>query len=111
MKDLGIYKFNKYFGRSGNLSGIFVQSKDFVDRLIGCEVYFGEVLGKHSEVYGEIESEDLVLVTENEEFIKLFQEYDLSNGYNPFDYTLMNCEDNEEDMTVEEIFNQRYIYE
>ena len=109
MENLGIYKFNKDFGRAGALSGVFVQSKDFVDKIIGCEVYFGEVLGKYSEVYGEIKSSDILLVTENQEFVKMFQELGLSTGYNPFDYYLTNCEENEEDMTVEEIFNQRYI--
>ncbi len=83
-----IYKLEWDFGRMGDLSGVFVANKADVKRLITnkTEIYFGEVLGKHSEVYGCIEKKHLKLVTDNEEFIELFIKYDLSNGYNPFDY-------------------------
>ena len=82
-----IYKLNLDCGRYGNLYGIFVADKEYVDTLIdsGIEVYFGEVLGKHSDVYGEIEETDIKLVTDDPIAIEIFERYDLSSGYNPFD--------------------------
>lgn len=81
-----IYKLNFDCGRDGGLDGIFIADKEYVDMLIGSgiEVYFGEVLGKHSEVYGEIEETDIKLVTDDPIAIEIFEKYDLSSGYNPF---------------------------
>lgn len=75
-------------GRQGYLDGIFISDTDAMDDLIssGKEVYFGEVLGKHSEVYGAIEEKDITLVTTETKVIEIFEEYDLSSGFNPFDY-------------------------
>jgi hypothetical protein len=83
-----IYKMELDFGRMGELEGIFVADTEDVAKLIesGKEIYFGEVLGKHSEIISAITSDDLKLVTEDAGFIELFEKYDLSNGYNPFDY-------------------------
>jgi hypothetical protein len=83
-----IYKMSLDFGRMGDLTGVFVADTKDVEELIKSnkEIYFGEVLGKHSEVMSTISSEDLELVTSDESFIELFEKYDLSNGYNPFDY-------------------------
>lgn len=83
-----IYKMDIDFGRMGNLEGVFVADTEELQKLIdsGNDVYFGEVLGKHSEVFCEMEKEFFELVTTDEEFIKLFEKYNLSTGYNPFDY-------------------------
>lgn len=88
-----IYKFYVDYGRHGDLSGVFVAEQADVKNLIGKEIYFGEVLGKHSEVFLQLKEEHLTEVTTDEKFIELFDKYDLSNGYNPFDY----YEENEED--------------
>lgn len=84
----GLYKMSIDCGRQGYLDGIFISDTDAMDDLIssGKEVYFGEVLGKHSEVYGAIEKEDITLVTTETKVIEIFEEYDLSSGFNPFDY-------------------------
>jgi len=83
-----IYKMTIDFGRMGDLDGVFVADTDDVKKLIksGQEIYFGEVLGKHSDVSCAIQNKHLTLVTTDEAFIELFEKYDLSNGYNPFDY-------------------------
>lgn len=82
-------------GRMGVLSGIFIADTEAMNELIKSEkeVYFGEVLGKHSEVNGPIEDCDVELVTTDEKVIAIFEEHDLSSGFNPFDY----IDDEEED--------------
>jgi hypothetical protein len=53
---------------------------------IGLRVYFGEILGKHSEVFGELEEKDLEVLTDDETFIAKFNEYGCASGYNPLSY-------------------------
>lgn len=83
-----IYKFEFDCGRQGTLYGTFVEEKEKVDALVksGTEIEFGEVLGKHSDITGPVEEKDIVFVTDDVAFIELFEKFDLSNGFNPFDY-------------------------
>lgn len=81
-----IYKFHADCGRMGDLEGVFVADKSEIENIMGETVYFGEVLGKHSEVYFDIQEKHLTLVTEDEKMISLFEEFDLSAGHNPLDY-------------------------
>lgn len=83
-----LYKMDFNAGRMGSLEGIFTADIKDVEELIdsGKEVYFGEVLGKHSEIFGSIDKEEITLITTDEKVIKIFEEYDLSSGFNPFDY-------------------------
>ena len=83
-----VYKLNVDFGRMGDVSGVFVAEKEQVDKLLKIkpQVYFGEILGKHSEIVLTLTKKDLKFVTDDEEFIKLFQKHKLENGYDPFDY-------------------------
>ena len=45
-----LYRFYEDCGRMGSLDGIFVAEESDVDALIGQNLYFGEVLGKHSDI-------------------------------------------------------------
>jgi hypothetical protein len=77
------------YGRMGTLSGIFVCEKEELEKLYGKEVYFGEVLGKHSEVVLELDAECFEIRTEDQDFIAKFVEIlgdGTISGYNPFDY-------------------------
>ena len=84
----GLYKFNFDCGRMGSLEGIFIEDTDKVKDLVlsGDEVYFGEVLGKHSEIYGQVEDGDVTLVTTDSKVIEVIEEHNLESGINPFDY-------------------------
>lgn len=75
-------------GRMGSLQGVFIEDERKIDYLIGSEteIYFGEVLGKHSEIYGALESKDIKKVTNDPTVIDLFKKHDLSSGFNPIDY-------------------------
>lgn len=82
----GIYKFSRYFGRQGDLSGVFTATRAQIASLIGREVYFGEALGKHSDVNGVMKASDFTLVSENPEFVAMFNTLDLATGTNPLNY-------------------------
>ena len=56
-----IYEFFWDCGRQGDVTGLFVCDKEKVESFIGKEVYFGEILGKHSEVYGSLDKKDLTI--------------------------------------------------
>lgn len=101
-----VYKFHKDCGRMGELDGLLIASTEEVRVLCeaGLDVYFGEVLGKHSEVTGVIKSNMFKLVSESHEVIEVIEKFDLQNGFDPFDYTLTSADREEfEDMEVREI--------
>lgn len=92
----------------GDLDGVFSAEQDEIKDIIGKRIYFGEVLGKHSEVFEVMEEEYFTEVTTNQEFIKLFDELGLSTGYSPFDYDLEetdNDSDKEEDEEELEMYD------
>lgn len=82
----GLYKFNFDCGRMGELNGIFIADSKDVESVIGKEVYFGEVLGKHSEIYGTIDEGEIKLITDDPEIVSLMEENNISTGFNPLDY-------------------------
>lgn len=95
-----IYKLNIDCHRQGSLEGVFIAEKEQIEYLVNnkIEIYFGEVLGKHSQVIVTIDENEIIEVTDNEEFIKLFEQHDLSSGFSPFGYhTSMNDADLFED--------------
>lgn len=74
-------------GRMGDVEGLFVTTEEALEKAYGKHVSFGEILGKHSEVYGTLKREDITLVTDDQEFIDRIVALlgcDLS-GYNPLD--------------------------
>ncbi len=96
-----LYKFYCDFGRMGSLEGVFVKEESDIKSIIGKEVYFGECLGKHSEVYLTIEKKHLQELSDNLEVIKVFEENIGTVGYSPFDY-LDECSYHEDDQYEEE---------
>lgn len=106
----GIYKLSIDFGRSGDLQGVFIATDQQVKKLITSkiEVYFGEILGKHSEVWSAIDKKHIKLLTEDSHAIEVVEKYDLTNGINPFKYGFINFQFkgvNIEDMNVGEIID------
>ncbi len=84
-----LYEFNWDCGRQGEIDGLFIAEEKNVKQLIGKRISFGEVLGKHSDIYGELEDDDLTIKSDDQDFIKKLQEiigHDTISGYNPFDY-------------------------
>lgn len=85
---LKLYSFNWDMRRMGSVEGLFVSDEQTIKDNIGAEVYFGEILGKHSEVYGTLDEEDLKVVSEDQDKIEWLVGllgYSIS-GYNPLEY-------------------------
>lgn len=82
----GIYSFFVDCGRMGELDGVFVADSEAIKNIAGKEVYFGEVLGKHSEVVEVMEDDQFTLKSDNQEFVTMFEQLGLETGFNPFDY-------------------------
>jgi len=84
-----LVSFNLNCGRMGAISGLFICGKDELKSLYGKDVYFGEVLGKHSEVAGRLEEKDFQVKSEDQSLIDsllvIFPGATLC-GYNPFSY-------------------------
>ena len=84
---LGIYSFYWDCGRQGHIEGAFVADSKDIRMLMGREISFGDVLGKHSDVFGWIEEKDIALVSDNLAHVEVFQElFENGIGYNPLDY-------------------------
>ena len=99
---LGVYKLNVSCGKMGYLDGVFVADDLYVKVLIEhkVDVYFGEVLGKHSEIYGSISEDEIKLITNEKDVVALFEEYNFASGYNPFEYDLTEADEENEIYSV-----------
>ncbi len=75
-------------GRMGHVEGLFVTTRETLTAAYGKRVYFGEILGKHSEVDGTLDEGDITIVTDDQAFIGKLVEYIGSSvsGYNPLSY-------------------------
>jgi ribosome modulation factor len=85
-----LYKFEMDYGRHGSLEGLFISSEEYLNLLNDATIYFGEVLGKHSEVWIEEFKwqECCTVVSDDQDKIQWLIEilgYDLS-GFNPENY-------------------------
>ncbi|WP_338465107.1 hypothetical protein [Shouchella rhizosphaerae] len=83
-----LWKFSWDCGRSGRVESVFVAAEGDVNGVIGKNVNFGEILGKHSEVYGTIEESDITKLNVSDEVVKevtaiLGRTW---SGHNPLDY-------------------------
>ncbi|WP_422383233.1 hypothetical protein [Roseibium album] len=84
-----LYQFHWNCGRMGDLDGIFIAEDSEINALIGKEIYFGEVLGKHSEIHGTLEENEVIVKSEDPDFIEKFISImgdGTISGFNPLDY-------------------------
>jgi len=97
---LAIYRFYWDCKRMGDLEGVFIAKKSKVKKTIGKQLYFGEVLGKHSEISGTLDEEDLTILSDDQDFIqqciKVFGPGTIS-GYNPLSYISDEESDDDDD--------------
>lgn len=98
-----LWKFYWDCGRQGEVSSLFVATENEVSGLIGKDIYFGEILGKHSEVSGTIEEGEVQKVEIDPETVEKVAALlgDTWSGYNPIVY-LEDELDNEYDESEEE---------
>ena len=81
-----IYRFHQWFGRMGDLNGVFLARPEDVAAALGRRAYFGEVLGKHSDVWCDVTADNVTLASDNPEAVRVVAELGLESGYNPLDY-------------------------
>ena len=90
------WKFHWDCGRSGKVESIFIATEEEVQDLIGQYVDFGEILGKHSEICGFVEENEVTKLDLDCETVQKVTAVlgDTWSGRNPFEYIK---EDEEED--------------
>lgn len=81
-----LYKFYWDYYGDGEVEGIFVADEELIEKNLGKTVSLGEILGKYSDVFGDLDKNDLTIVTDNQDFIKKFEELKCESGYNPLRY-------------------------
>lgn len=87
-----LYKFHWDCGRQGTIEGFFLADPADVKAAVGQPVAFGECLGKHSDVRGTLEEKDLVILSEDFDFIAKAHKFGLvPSGYNPLHYLACPC--------------------
>jgi hypothetical protein len=99
-----LFSFYVDCGRQGSLDGLFIATQDEVDKAVGQEVCFGEVLGKHSDVQGTLEAHEVVVVSEDQDKVQWLEGLLGSSvsGFNPLDYIQESEEEDEEDYEDDE---------
>lgn len=85
MSTKALWRMSFYAGRMGTVMGLFVATDEEVRAAIGKKVYFGEALGKHSDIHGPLEEGDVERLTDEPDFIAKFEEYRCASGYNPLE--------------------------
>ena len=68
--------------------GLFIEDKEKVEWLLKTkpEIYFGEISGKHSNVSGALDEDDIQMITDDPDELAVVSRLDLEHGINPFWY-------------------------
>lgn len=77
-----LYRFYWYCGSLGDIESLFLATPWEIKNLIGRKINFGKVRGKHKEISGIVEKDDIKLITRDPIAI---EEVDLV-GLNPLKY-------------------------
>lgn len=90
-----LYEFYWDCGRSGSIEGLFIEEEKNIKKIVGKDVYFGEVLGKFSEVYGTIEEGEITKVDIPTDVVELLENKigETLSGFNPFNYLQFTCKE------------------
>ena len=64
------------------IGGLFCATDEEIENLIGKEIYLGEYDGKHSEVHGTIDKDDITFVSDNPIVIETIGNF----GINPLEF-------------------------
>lgn len=83
-----LVKFFWDCGRSGEVQGLFITTASELQAAYGKDVYFGEILGKHSEVYGTLGEDDVEIISEDQNLLETLENLlgATISGYNPLEY-------------------------
>lgn len=70
-----LYSFELDWGRMGSLEGLFIAEEKDVKDIIGKNVQFGEVLGKHSDVYDTMTEDMFAEIELPENVVKYYSKW------------------------------------
>jgi hypothetical protein len=89
-----LWKFYWDCGRQGSVEGMFVATEKEINEAIGKYIYFGEILGKHSEISGTLEENDFEKVDLDSDTVEKVEKVLGAewSGYNPLGYIRINCD-------------------
>lgn len=93
MEERFLWRFYWDCDRQGSVEGLFVATESEVKEAIGRDVYFGEILGKYSEVSGTIEDGEIKKIDLDTETVERVTKLlgDTWSGYNPLEYISREC--------------------
>lgn len=78
-------EWESHRGFDGCYENIVMTKKNaqkFIETFTGVEVYFGEIAGKHSEIYGTLDEEDIELITDLDSVNQFLTEYPSGRDFN-----------------------------
>jgi len=81
-----LYRFSVDYGRMGDIESVFTEDDAVVSKCIGKEVYFGEILGKHSNISVELEESQFEVLSDDPIVIDIIEKYIGETGHNPIGY-------------------------
>lgn len=83
-----LYEFYQDCGHMGSVEGRFFATPEEIEACLGKTAYFGDILGKHSDVAVGLRAENFKVLTDDSTFIALAEKLniDLNSGYNPLEY-------------------------
>ena len=82
-----LYRFCWEIHRGSDIIGMFVSDEATIKAALGKEVSLGEANGKHSDVRGTLDPQDLTVLTDDQAFIDQAESYGLvPTGWNPLEY-------------------------
>jgi hypothetical protein len=67
--NLKLWKLQESYSRMGTIFQLFARTQKDVEKLVGTDYYFSDILGKHSEIYGEFKMDDVKCISEDQELI------------------------------------------
>ena len=85
-----LVKYHEDFGRMGSLDGLFICTKTQLESIKNLDIYFGEVLGKHSEIISDEAYKHCEIVQTKDGDIEVLERLlgeGTISGFNPLDYT------------------------
>ena len=82
-----LYKIDLHL-HYADATGLFIEDKEKVEWLLRekPEIYFGEISGKHSDISGALDEDDIQMITDDPDELKVIERLELEHGINPFWY-------------------------
>lgn len=88
-----LWRFKSDYGNLGAIEGMFIATSGEVYTAFGEEVYFGEMLGRGQEVYGELSDDNLTQLNIDEDSVNEMLDIlgKSCSGTNPLEFVRYRC--------------------